>query len=210
MAQKNLKIIHFLWKWKGKLLSCVCLRPYGLYSPWNSPGQNTGVSGGLFLLQGIFPTQRLNPGLLHCRWILYQLSHKGSIRMLEWEAYPFPRGSSQPRNRTRVSCIAGVFLSSKFPFTSPMWSESCSVVSDSLPPHGLYSPQNSPDQNTGVGSLSLLQGIFPTQRSNPGLLHCRWILYQLSHNESPYLPYTLLLFSRLELLWRRKKELRNH
>ena len=50
-------------------------------------------------------------------------------------------------------------------------SESCSVVSDSLQPHGLYSPWNSPGQNTGVGSLSLLQGIFPTQGSNPGLPH---------------------------------------
>ena len=44
-----------------------------------------------------------------------------------------------------------------------------------------YSPWNSPGQNTGVGSLSLLQGIFPTQGSNPGLLHCWQILYQLSH-----------------------------
>ena len=59
--------------------------------------------------------------------------------------------------------------------------ESRSVVSDSLWPHGLYGPWNSPGQNTGVGSLSPLQGIFPTQQSNPGLLHCRWILYQLSH-----------------------------
>ena len=63
-------------------------------------------------------------------------------------------------------------------------SESHSVVSDSLRPHGLYSPWNSPGQNTGVGSLSLLQGIFPTQVSNPGLLHCRWIPYQLSHKEA--------------------------
>ena len=51
-------------------------------------------------------------------------------------------------------------------------------------PHGLYSPQNSPGQNTGVGSLSLLQGIFPTQELNRGLLHCRQILYQLSYQES--------------------------
>ena len=50
-------------------------------------------------------------------------------------------------------------------------SESCSVVSDSLWPHVLYSPWNSPGQNNGVGSLSLLQGIFPTQGSNPGLPH---------------------------------------
>ena len=61
----------------------------------------------------------------------------------------------------------------------------CSVVSDSLRPHILYSPWNSPSQNTGVGSLSLLQGIFSTQGSNPGLLHCRRILYQLCHKESP-------------------------
>ena len=56
---------------------------------------------------------------------------------------------------------------------------------DSLQPHGLYRPWNSPGQNTGVGSLSLLQGIFPTQGSNPGLPHRRWILYQLSHKGSP-------------------------
>ena len=60
----------------------------GLHSPWNSPGHNTGV-GSLVLLQGIFPTQGLNPGLLHCRRILYQLSHKGNPRMLQWVAYPF-------------------------------------------------------------------------------------------------------------------------
>ena len=50
-------------------------------------------------------------------------------------------------------------------------------------PHGLYSPCDSPSQNTGVGSLSLLQGIFPTQGLNSGLPHCGRILYQLSHNE---------------------------
>jgi len=65
------------------------------------------------------------------------------------------------------------------------WSESRSVMFDSLWPHGLYIPWNSPGQNTGVGSLSLLQGIFPTQGSNPCLLHCRRILYQLSHKGSP-------------------------
>ena len=53
--------------------SCPTLQPHGLHSPWNSPGQNTGV-GNLSLLQGIFPTQGSNPGLLHCRRILYQLS----------------------------------------------------------------------------------------------------------------------------------------
>jgi len=58
-------------------------------------------------------------------------------------------------------------------------------VSDSLQPHGLYSPWNSLGQNTGVGSLSLLQGIFPTQGSNPGLPLSGRILYQLSQQRSP-------------------------
>ena len=85
------------------------LWPYGLYSPWNSLDQNTGV-GSLSLLQGIFPTQRSNPGLPHCRWILYHLSHQGSPRILEWVASSFCRGSSRPRSQTRVSCIAGRFF----------------------------------------------------------------------------------------------------
>ena len=55
-------------------------------------------------------------------------------------------------------------------------SESCSVVSDALQSHGLYSPRNSPDHRTGVGSCSLLQGIFLTQGSNPVLPPGRWIL----------------------------------
>ena len=59
--------------------------------------------------------------------------------------------------------------------------ENHSVVSDSLWPHGLHSLWNSPGQNTGVGGCSLLQGIFPTQGSNPGLLHCKRILNQLSY-----------------------------
>ena len=88
--------------WKS--LNCV-----RLFSPWNFPGQNTEV-GSLSLLQGIFPIQGLNPGFPHCRRILYQLSHKGSPRILEWVACPFSSGSSWPRNWTGVSCIAGRFF----------------------------------------------------------------------------------------------------
>ena len=87
----------------------LSLQPHGLYSPWNSPGQKTGA-GSLSLLQGIFPTQGSNSDLLRCRWIFYQLSHKGSPRILEWVAHPFSSGSSQLRNRTGVSCIAGGFF----------------------------------------------------------------------------------------------------
>ena len=60
--------------------------------------------------------------------------------------------------------------------------------------HGLYSPRNSPGQKTGVDSLSLLQGIFPTQGFNPGLPHCRQIPYQLSHKRSPLQINTYLLW----------------
>ena len=93
------------------------LRPHGLYSPWDCPGQNTGV-GSRSLLQGIFPTPRIEP-------------------------------------------------------------RSPSLHADSL----WAEPQGKP-KDTGVGSLFLLQRIFPTQESNQGLLHCRWILYQLSYQES--------------------------
>ena len=102
----------FPWKWSDSENHSVMsdsLRPHGLYSPWDSPGQNTGV-GSLSLLQEIFPTQGLNPGLPHCRQILYQLSHKGSPRILEWVDYPFLSGSSRLRNWTGVSCITGGFF----------------------------------------------------------------------------------------------------
>ena len=84
------------------------LQPHELYSVWNSLGQNPAVRS-LSLLQGIFPTQGSNPGLPHCGQILYHLSHKGSPRILEWVVCPFSSRSSQPRNRTEVSCIAGGF-----------------------------------------------------------------------------------------------------
>ena len=63
--------------------SCLTLCGPMAYSSWNSPGQNTGV-GSLFLLQGIFLTKGSNSGLLHCRWILYQLSH--NYHWATWES----------------------------------------------------------------------------------------------------------------------------
>ena len=84
------------------------------------------------------------------------------------------------------------YMYATFMDLEPKWSgisnsptESSSVMSASLLPHWLYCPWNSLDQNTEVGNFPLLQGIFLTQWSNPGLLHCRQILYQLSHKRSP-------------------------
>ena len=88
-------------------------------------------------------------------------------RILEWGAFPFSRGSSQPRDRSQVSCIT----------------ESCNA--DSLPAE----PQGKP-KNTGAGSLSLLQQIFPTQELNQDLL------YQLSYQGSPDFTFSSVQFSR--------------
>ena len=74
------------WKSKSKSLSRVWLFVSPWTSPWSSPGHNTGV-GRLSVLQGIFPTEKSNPGLLHCRWIVYQLSHQGSPWM--WKTCPY-------------------------------------------------------------------------------------------------------------------------
>ena len=84
-------------------------RPHGLYGPWNSPGQNTGV-GSRSLLQVTQPRDRTQVSRIAGGFFFYQLNHKGSPRILEWVAYPFSRGSSWPRNWTRVSCIAGGFF----------------------------------------------------------------------------------------------------
>ena len=85
------------------------LQHHGLYSPWNSPRQNTGV-GSLSLLQEIFPSQGSNPGPPTLQVDSFQLSHKRSPRALEWVAYPLSSRSSQPRNQTGVSCMAGGFF----------------------------------------------------------------------------------------------------
>ena len=139
------------------------LQPNGLYSPWNSPGQNTGV-GSLSLLQVIFPTQGLNPGLPRSRQILYQLSYQGSPRTVEWVAYPFSR-SSLPRNWTRVSCIEGGFFTSWQALILNLHSSHSSVHRDFT------------GKNGGMGCHFLLQGIYLTQGLNPRLLLGRQILY---------------------------------
>ena len=72
-------------------------------------GKNTRV-GYHFLLQGIFSAQESSPSIPHCRHILYQLSHWGSPRILEWVACSFSRGSSRPKSQPGVSCITGKFF----------------------------------------------------------------------------------------------------
>ena len=103
-------------------------------------------------------------------WILHSLRPKRPMCIANWFFGNYS-GKSLPWNVDSCGRKEG--------------SESCSVMPNSLGPHGLYSPWNSPGQNIGVGSLSLLQGIFPTQGSNPGFPHCRQTFYQLSQKRSP-------------------------
>ena len=105
------------------------------------------------------------------------------ILLSHFLVFPFLLGHQ--RALSRVPCAIQLVLISYLFYESE--SESCSVLSDSLRPDGLYiyNSWNSPGQNTGVGNCSLLQGIFPTQGSNPGLLHCRQMLHCLSHQGSP-------------------------
>ena len=151
------------------------LGPQGLYSPWNSSGQNTGV-GSLSLLQGIFLTQGSNPGLPHCRQILYWLIHKGSPRILGCIAYSFSSKSSWSRNRTEVSCIAGGFFTnwairefcrpeywSGSPFPSPgdlsnpgIEPKSPTLQADSLPAEPQGKPHGSQCYKVNPCCLSIL------------------------------------------------------
>ena len=102
---------HLHGEGKAKVTqSCPTLWPHGLYTVCGILQARILEWVSHSLLQRILPTQGSNPGLPHCRWILYQLSHKGSLRILEWVAYPFSSRSSRPRNWTRVSSFAGGFF----------------------------------------------------------------------------------------------------
>ena len=94
--EKKQKLALHKWKFKCTRWSAILTGSLKwLYTAWNCPGQNTGM-GSCSLLHGIFPTQKLNPGLLHGRWILYQLSYQWSLRpsmdfykyyILGWEGW---------------------------------------------------------------------------------------------------------------------------
>ena len=129
-------------------------------------------------------------------------------RILEWVAFPFSRGSSQPRNRTQVSHTAGRFFTvwatreaqeywSGLPCPPPgdLPDPGIKFTSPTVQVHSLLSEPLGKPKNTEVGSLSLLQGIFLTQELNWGLLQSRQILYQLSCQGSPKLRGQLSNFS---------------
>ena len=137
------------------------LRPRGLYSPWNFPGQNTGV-GSLSLLQGIFPTQE---------------SNKPRSPTLQADSLP-----AEPPGKPKNPGV-GKHIPSLGDLPNPRIKPGSPALQvDSLPTE----PPGKPE-HTGLGSLSLLEGIFPTQELKQGLLHCSRILYQLSYQGNPRL-----------------------
>ena len=120
-------------------------------------------------------------------------------RILEWVAIPSSR--DLPNSGIEPESLMSPALAGRFFTTSTTWeahsevkiAQLCLILCNA---HGLHSPRNTPGQNTGVGSCFLLQRIFPTQGSNPGLPHCRWILHQLSHSltqKLKFIPFHLLV-----------------
>ena len=145
------------------------------HCPWDSPGKNTGVACH-FLLQGIFWPRDQTHVFWIGRWFLYHwatcedLSWFMKVKAAQscltlqprpehWSGQPFPSPGDLPNSGIKP----------RLP----------TLQADSLPAE----PQGKP-KNKGVGSLSLLPWIFPTQESNQGFLHCRQVLYQLSYQGS--------------------------
>ena len=149
-----------------------------LCDPKASPGQNTG-GGSLSLLQGIFPTQGLNPSFPHFRQILYLLSHQGSPRKLEWVDYPFFRRSSQPRNWNLVSCTAGRFFTcwamreAHVATAAAKSLQSCPTLCNPIDgsPPGSPSPGFSRQEHW---SGSVMSKFFPPHGLLPTRLFCPW------------------------------------
>ena len=168
-------------------------QPSSLPHPWDPPGKNTGV-GCHFLLQCMKVKSESEvaqscptlSNLMDCSLPGSSIHGIFQARVLEWGAIAFSSnvGATLMKKKLPFWWMMLIIGESIYVWGKESESESHSAMFDSLWPHGLYSPWNSPGQNAGMGSLSLLQGIFPTQGLNPGLPNSRHILYQLSHKGS--------------------------
>ena len=161
------------------------LQPSRLLCPWDFPGKNTGV-GCQALLQGIFPTQGSNPGLLHCKWILYQLSYQGSPDI----------GISSVQSLSRV-----------WLFVTP-WTEahqaSLSITNSRSPPKPISIESVMPWNHLILSCpLLLLPTIPPSIRvfSNESTLHIRWPKYwSFSFKISPSIEHPGLISFMMDWL----------
>ena len=158
------------------------LWPHGLYSPWNSPGQNTQVSRCSFL-QGIFPTQELNPGLLHCRWILYQLSCQGSP-INTGQIKGFPGGSSVKKSACNAGDLGSIPGLGRFPGegNGNSLQYSCLEVPWIEEPGRLQSKgsQESTGQTGDNSSIRMIVIGYNPQNKNPWVHKYIFFLYRMS------------------------------
>ena len=168
-----------MWDLSSPITDWTCIPCIGMQTlnHWTSREVSPGSSSVWNPMEFLF--------VIHSE-LLQSIFHTiAKVILLKWKALVFSLCLSNLRwfpirNVVQGSRISGCLPASCYSLCrwllvpeSESESESCSVVSDSLWPRGLYSPWNSLGQNTGVGSLSLLQGIFPTQGLNPGLPPCR-------------------------------------
>ena len=164
-----------LYPREGESCSVVSdsLRPHGLYRPHGI--LQARILECVAVLQGAFPNQGLNPGLPHCRWTLYQLSHHRSPRTLEWVVYPFSGRSSWPRNQTGFPALQSDSLPAELPGKPPK-SSSHSVMSDSLRPpivHGI------------LQARILVWVAVPFSRRSSQPRDWTQVIHSLSHQGSP-------------------------
>ena len=162
-------------KWNHSVMS-DSLQPLGLYPTrllclWNFSGKNTGV-GCHFLLQGIFPTQGLNPGLLHCRQMLYHLSHQGSPKgkpviyekkkVGGWGWGYFAPSSGWADRPSSSSCYANIPTTSSASCSlfCHLVVQLCLTVCDTINCSPVRLPHQwvFPGKNTGVGFTSFSWG----------------------------------------------------
>ena len=196
IVKKSVLNIHWkdwCWSWNSSTLATLCEELTHLKRPWYWERLKVGVEGDDRGWDGWMasPTQWAWVWVNSGSW--WWTGKPGVLQSMGLQSW------TPLSNQTELICIpkynslslsVSVSVSLCLSLSLSIYiyeseSESDSALSDSLWSHGLYSPWNSPGQNTRVGSLSLLQGFFPTQELNPGLLHCRQILYQLSHKGSP-------------------------
>ena len=162
-------------------------------------------------LQHVLPSHISRVHLFATPWTIAHQAplSMGFSRQEYWSRMPCPLPGDLPDPGIQPTTLNSPALACGLFTSSTTWEAPCmlshSIVSGSLQPHRLPQPGSSvdgdsPGRNTGVGCHALLQGIFPTQGWNPGLLHCRLILYHLSHQGNTGKPqFSTLVKLRLQL-----------
>ena len=138
---------------------------------------------------------------INCHWVSF-LGQSNSTVRFHWNSH-WGEGPCQYSAGSHQDGVLVVYGESLFQLVR-ITQVSCSVMSNSLLPHGLYSPWNSLGKNTGLGIHSLLQGIFPTQGSNPGLPHCSRFFTSWATRETQFIHSTNIYWASYQLPGKRR------